>query len=59
MTTAATPQERLLAQLERFLQGGEAGITRQPNVFFGPMTPNEWARLQYVHIDHHLKQFGV
>ena len=52
-------QQRLRLQLERFMQAGEAGITRQPNVFFGHLTSNEWARLQYVHLDHHFKQFGV
>lgn len=55
----AKEKQRLLALLERFKQGGEVGITRQPNTFFGPMTPNEWARLQYQHLDHHFKQFGV
>jgi Protein of unknown function (DUF1569) len=54
-----TEREGLRIQLERFVQRGEAGITRQPHPFFGRMTPNEWARLQYVHMDHHLKQFGV
>ena len=44
---------------ERFYKGGEAGITRQPHQFWGRLTPNEWARLQYVHLDHHFRQFGV
>ena len=52
-------KEGLLLQLEHFYTGGEAGMTRQPHDFFGRMTPNEWARLQYVHLDHHFKQFGV
>ena len=52
-------KERFLSGLERFYKGGEAGITRQPHDFFGRMTPNEWARLQYLHLDHHFKQFGV
>ena len=45
--------------LERFFTSGEAGITKQPHDFFGRMTPNEWARLQYLHLDHHFKQFGT
>lgn len=52
-------EERLRHGLERFFKDGEAGITRQPHQFWGRLTPNEWARLQYVHIDHHFKQFGV
>lgn len=54
-----TEQEALHDVLERFYQGGEAGMTKQPHEFFGCLTPNEWARLQYLHIDHHLSQFGV
>ena len=45
--------------LEQFVKVGGAGITRQPHPFFGRLTPNEWARLEYLHIDHHFKQFGV
>lgn len=52
-------KERVSRGLERFYEGGEAGITRQPHPFWGRLTPNEWARLQYVHLDHHFKQFGV
>jgi hypothetical protein len=29
-----------------------------PPAVFGPLTGEEWGRLQYRHIDHHLKQFG-
>ena len=52
-------KERALRGLERFYKGGEAGITQQPHQFWGRLTPNEWARLQYVHMDHHFNQFGV
>jgi hypothetical protein len=33
------------------------GIDRHP--FFGAMTEEEWGSLMYLHLDHHLKQFGV
>ena len=46
-------------KLEHFYKGGEGGITQQPHDFFERMTVNEWSRLQYVHVDHHFKQFGV
>ena len=52
-------KKELQSQLERFIRGGAAGITRQPHAFFGHMTPIEWARLGYIHMDHHLKQFGA
>ncbi|MFT4969937.1 MAG: hypothetical protein ACI9O4_001689 [Chitinophagales bacterium] len=31
----------------------------QPHPFFGNFTRQEWARMVYKHLDHHLKQFGV
>lgn len=29
------------------------------SALLGKMTKENWARLQYTHLDHHLKQFGV
>ncbi len=26
---------------------------------FGPLSPREWARLSWKHVDHHLRQFGA
>lgn len=52
-------QQAAQTQLQRFFEGAERGATRQPHPFFGRMTPHEWARLQSLHLDHHLKQFGV
>jgi len=52
-------KEMLRLKLEHFVSRGEAGITRQPHDFFGRLTPNEWSRLQYLHTDHHFRQFGV
>jgi Protein of unknown function (DUF1569) len=45
--------------LERFFLGGETVITKQPHTFFGHMTAIEWSRLQYLHLDHHFRQFGA
>jgi len=42
-----------------FANGGEAKCTSHPHSFFGKLTPNEWARGMYKHMDHHLRQFGV
>jgi hypothetical protein len=30
-----------------------------PHPVFGPMSPTEWGKLGYIHLDHHLRQFGV
>lgn len=50
---------RLCAQIDRFASAGAAGVTKAPHAFFGTLTPQEWANLQYKHLDHHLRQFGV
>ena len=55
----ATEQRRLVDWVERFSAGGPEGCTKEPHCFFGPMTPVEWARVGYKHLDHHLRQFGV
>ena len=50
-------QSALLELLKRF---GETGaVTRDPHPFFGPMSSEEWDRLLWKHLDHHLRQFGV
>ena len=50
---------RLCAQITRFVSAGPAGVTRHPHAFFGPLTPQQWANLQFKHLDHHLRQFGA
>ena len=52
-------RERLCALIDRFSVGGPQGCTKHAHTFFGPLTPEEWARLMYKHLDHHLRQFGV
>ncbi len=55
----AGERQRLLALLERFAAGGPEACTTRPHNFFGPLTPQEWAAFMYVHLDHHLRQFGA
>ncbi len=31
----------------------------QPHPSFGKLSKEEWGKMQYKHLDHHLKQFGV
>jgi Protein of unknown function (DUF1569) len=50
---------RLSALVDRFSEGGPRSCTTNPHAFFGKLTPEEWARLMYKHLDHHLRQFGV
>lgn len=55
----ATEKAALLALVQRFGEGGPHAITRRPHPFFGPLTTDEWQTLQWRHVDHHLRQFGV
>jgi len=52
-------KKKIKSLLERFAKAGTAGISKHPHVFFGMLTPYEWGILQYKHLDHHFKQFGV
>ena len=52
-------RQRLCGLMERFQAGGQQACTRHPHSFFGRLTPAEWASFMYVHLDHHLQQFGV
>lgn len=51
--------QRLSALVERFAASGPQGCTKHPHTFFGQLTPEEWSRLMYKHLDHHLRQFGA
>jgi hypothetical protein len=35
------------------------GYELQAHPIFGPMTEKEWMRWGYLHMDHHLRQFGA
>ena len=52
-------KESLINQVIRFREGGLSVIKNLKHPFFGDMTEEEWGILQYKHLDHHLKQFGV
>jgi hypothetical protein len=45
----------LLGLLERFT----TSTRRSPHPIFGHMSEAEWRRWGYLHVDHHLRQFGV
>lgn len=55
----ATEQEHLQKLIAEFIVLGPEKITKDPHPFFGKLTPAEWARGMYKHLDHHLRQFGV
>jgi len=49
---------RLVAALGKFVAEGPAAAARRPHGFVGAVTGEQWGRLQWKHLDHHLRQFG-
>ena len=55
----APERERLVALVKRFAESGRASADGRVHPFFGRLTGDQWGRLSYKHLDHHLRQFGV
>ncbi len=55
----AVEKEKLTRLIVEFAEAGPEGVTRNPHFFFGRISPAEWSRGLYKHLDHHLSQFGV
>ncbi|AWA29193.1 hypothetical protein HYN48_03315 [Flavobacterium magnum] len=51
-------KKTLMDLVLEFGHKGPAVIINKKHPFFGQMTDEEWGQLQYIHLDHHLKQFG-
>ena len=49
---------KLWEAVDKFSQAGKQGRLGGNHPFFGSMTLDEWDRLQWKHLDHHLRQFG-
>lgn len=52
-------KSELIVKIKRFSELGENAIQNKKHPFFGQMSALEWDKLQLMHLDHHLKQFGV
>ena len=52
-------RKKLISLVQKFYQTGPKGLPLDEHPFFGKLTPEEWDQLQYKHLDHHLRQFGV
>jgi hypothetical protein len=49
----------LIAYLKKFPEQGKSIVGNEPHPFFGKLTVEDCDRLQYKHLDHHLRQFGA
>jgi hypothetical protein len=53
-----TTRGELIEKVKKFREGPQV-IKTNKHPFFGPMTNEEWDNIQWKHLDHHLRQFGV
>lgn len=51
-------REELIEKVKKFASEGHSSIKNKTHPFFGKMTYEEWDRLHYMHLDHHLRQFN-
>jgi hypothetical protein len=49
----------LIERINVFSELGKTAIKTTKHQFFGEMTYDEWSKMHTMHLDHHLKQFGV
>jgi hypothetical protein len=54
----ASQKTRLTNVIGRFCELGPDSAGTKVHSFFGKLTGDEWGRLMYKHLDHHLKQFS-
>jgi hypothetical protein len=52
-------KSELTANFSRFTPEGKASILVLDHPFWGKMTYDEWDKLMWKHLDHHLTQFSV
>ena len=52
-------KKQLQSLILRFSASDPLFIAGKNHPFFGKMSSDEWGLLQWKHLDHHLKQFGV
>ncbi|MBF6640988.1 DUF1569 domain-containing protein [Flavobacterium sp. J49] len=49
----------LIERINIFSEQGQNAIKTTKHPFFGEMTYEEWSQMHTMHLDHHLRQFGV
>ena len=50
---------RLTALVNRFCDAGSAAADGRVHSFLGRLSGEEWGRMMWKHLDHHLRQFGA
>ncbi len=52
-------KQGLIERINVFSDLGQSAIKTTKHPFFGEMSYEEWSKMHTMHLDHHLKQFGV
>nr|WP_294777245.1 DUF1569 domain-containing protein [uncultured Flavobacterium sp.] len=52
-------KQGLIERINIFSEQGQKAIKTTKHPFFGEMTYDEWSKMHTMHLDHHLRQFGV
>ncbi len=55
----AIEKARVAALVDKFCGRGPAKAEGVVHSFFGRLSGDQWGRLMYKHLDHHLRQFGA
>jgi hypothetical protein len=55
----SSEKQQLESLIREFVSTDPDEIVARPHPFFGKMNAEEWGWLQYKHLDHHFRQFGV
>ena len=54
-----TEKKELQELITQFNTRGRGNVGKFPHPFFGSFTQEQWGKMMYKHLDHHLTQFGV
>jgi len=49
----------LLELVNKFYTDGPGKVGKYPHPFFGEFTSEQWGKMMWKHLDHHLRQFGA
>lgn len=52
-------EKKTLNELITAFHGRREQKEWNPHPMFGEFTPEQWGKMQYKHLDHHLRSFGV
>jgi adenylosuccinate synthase len=55
----AQQQQKFIAQITDLHQRPPQNVAQNPHPIFGKLSHAQWGNLLYIHLNHHLQQFGV